>query len=107
MIDYLSKELLEAAIELKLKYKEIKAKLIKNTVNNALPGYKKWVIKKKETEPQYMKKNQLLLKMWEKNKKKQNIYGVALENKIGQQKSMHTDCDSEKSTFLKPLKKQK
>ena len=106
MIDYLSRELLEAVIELKLKYKEIKAKLIKNTVNNALPGYKKWVIKKKETEPQYMK-NQLLLKMWEKNKKKQNIYGVALENKIGQQKSMHTDCDSEKSTFLKPLKKQK
>ena len=69
LIDYLSRELLEAAIELKLKYKEIKAKLIKNTVNNALPGYKKWVIKKKETEPQYMKKNQLLLKMWEKNKK--------------------------------------
>ena len=47
LIDYLSRELLEAAIELKLKYKEIKAKLIKNTVNNALPGYKKWVIKKK------------------------------------------------------------
>ena len=69
LIDYLSRELLEAAIELKLKYKEIKAKLIKNTVDNALPGYKKWVIKKKETEPQYMKKNQLLLKMWEKNKK--------------------------------------
>ena len=42
-----------------------------------------------------------------KKQKKQNIYGVALENKIGQQKSMHTDCDSEKSTFLKPLKKQK
>ena len=30
--------------------------------------------------------------------------GVALENKIGQQKSTCVDCGSGKSTFLKPIK---
>ena len=30
-----------------------------------------------------------------------NIKGVALENKIGQQKSTYVDCSSKESTFLK------
>ena len=33
--------------------------------------------------------------------------GVALENKIGQQKLMCCDCGSKKSTFLKPIKPMK
>ena len=39
-----------------------------------------------------------------KRKQIKNIKGVALENKIGQQKSMCVDCGSRKSTFLKPIK---
>ena len=41
-----------------------------------------------------------------KRKQKDNkiIKGVALENKIGQQKSTCVKCDSKKSTFLKPIK---
>ena len=45
LIDDLSRELLEAVIGLKSKYKEVKAKLIKNIVKNVLPEYKKWVMK--------------------------------------------------------------
>ena len=41
LIDDLSRELLEAVIGLKSKYKEVKAKLIKNIVKNVLPEYKK------------------------------------------------------------------
>ena len=33
-----------------------------------------------------------------------NMRAVALENKIGQQKSTCADCDSKKSTFSKPIK---
>ena len=44
--DDLSRKLLEAAIELKSKYRKIKAKLIKKIVNNVLQEYKKWVITK-------------------------------------------------------------
>ena len=39
--DDLSRKLLEAAIELKSKYRKIKAKLIKKIVNNVLQEYKK------------------------------------------------------------------
>ena len=39
--------------------------------------------------------------------KKENIKGVALENKIGQEKSTWLVCDSKKSTFLKPIKNKK
>ena len=42
LIDDLSKELSEAVLEFKSKYKEVKAKLIKNTVKNVLPNYKEW-----------------------------------------------------------------
>ena len=35
------------------------------------------------------------------------IRGVALVNKIGQQKSTRFDCDSRKSTFSKPIKPNK
>ena len=38
------------------------------------------------------------------NKKNKNINGVALKNKIVQQTSICFDCDSKKSTFLKPIK---
>ena len=41
LIDDFSRELLEAVIGLKSKYKEVKAKLIKNIVKNVLPEYKK------------------------------------------------------------------
>ena len=44
--DDLSRKLLEAAIELKSKYRKIKAKLIKKIVNNVWQEYKKWVITK-------------------------------------------------------------
>ena len=46
LVDDLSKELWEAVIELKSKYKDIKAKLIKNVLNDVLPEYKKWLVKK-------------------------------------------------------------
>ena len=36
--------------------------------------------------------------------KNEHIEGVALENKIGQQKSTRVVCDSKQSTFLKPIK---
>ena len=41
LIDDLSRELLEALLELKSKYKEVKVKLIKNIVKNVLPEYRK------------------------------------------------------------------
>ena len=54
------------------------------------------------------KRIQLLCRVQKKKKKKEkNIKGVALENKIGQQKSTCIDCDSKKSTFLKRIKTKK
>ena len=44
------------------------------------------------------------LKCWGKKRKNEHIEGVALENKIGQQKSTLVVCDSKQSTFLKPIK---
>ena len=69
-------------------------------------GIKNEWLKKSKQNLSTWRKISYCLKCGEKKQKKQNIYGVALENKIGQQRSMHTDCDSEKSTFLKPMKKQ-
>ena len=43
MIDYLSRELLEAATEFKPKCKKEGSKLIKKIVKNVLPEYKKWL----------------------------------------------------------------
>ena len=44
-----------------------------------------------------------------KEKKNEEIKGVEIENKIGQQKSTCVVCDSKKLTFKKPItnKKQK
>ena len=39
-----------------------------------------------------------------KKRKNEHIEGVALENKIGQQKSTLAVCDSKQATFLKPIK---
>ena len=72
--------------------------------------YDKYYVKNKE-EPQYIKKEKntycLVCKKKTDNKK---VRRVALENKIGQQKSTCVDCGPKKSTFskpIKPLKKQK
>ena len=66
--------------------------------------YNKYRFKSKE-KPQYVKKEKntycLVCKKKTDNK---TIRGVALENKIGQQKSMCVDCDPEKSTFFKAIK---
>ena len=66
--------------------------------------YDKYYLKKKE-KPQYVKKKEntgcLVCKKKTDNK---NRKGIALENKVRQQKSMRVDCDSKKSTFLKPIK---
>ena len=42
--------------------------------------------------------------MWIKIKNK-NIKGVALENKIGQQKLIYANCESKQSTALKLVKR--
>ena len=53
LIDDLSRELLEAVIELKSKCKKDRSKLIKWVIKNVLPDYKKWLVnniwKRKET----------------------------------------------------------
>ena len=55
--------------------------------------------KNKETKPKYVKKEiRYCLKCGGKN---ENIIGIELENKIGQQKSTCVVCDSRKSTFFK------
>ena len=56
------------------------------------------------------KRRQLLCRVQKKkqtNKQKIYIIGVALENKIGPQKSTCVDYDSKKSTFLKRVKNKK
>ena len=62
------------------------------------------MIKNKETKPKYIKKENSYCLVCKKKTDNKNIKGVALENKIGQQKSICVDCDSKKSTFLKPIK---
>ena len=58
--------------------------------------------KNKETKPKYVKKEISYCLKCGRKTKNENIKGVALETKIGQQKSKCTVCDSRKSTFLKP-----
>ena len=69
--------------------------------------YGKYHFKSKE-KLKYVKKkrNQLLCRVQKKKNKtkNKNINGVALKNKIVQQTSICFDCDSKKSTFLKPIK---
>ena len=55
--------------------------------------------KNKETKPKYVKKEISYCLKCGRKTKNENIKGVALETKIGQQKSKYTVCDSRKSTF--------
>ena len=57
--------------------------------------YDKYRFKLKE-QPKYIKKETSYCVGC---RKKKNIKGVALENKIGQQKSICADCDSKDTTF--------
>ena len=57
--------------------------------------YDKYCFKSIE-KPKYLKKKTVIVQGAERKK---NIKGVALENKIGQQKLTCVDCDSKKSTF--------
>ena len=67
--------------------------------------YDKYCFKSKEKR-KYVKKEDSYCVGCRKKKKK-NINGVVLENKIRQQKSTCVDCDSKKSTFLKQVKNKK
>ena len=58
--------------------------------------YDKYRFKIRE-KPKYVKKYSYCVGFRKKKK------GVALTNKIGQQKSICVDCDSKKSTFLKQI----
>ena len=60
--------------------------------------------KKKETNPQYVKKTITYCLKCGKKTNKENIKEVELKNKIGQQKSTCVVCDSKKSTFLESIK---
>ena len=63
--------------------------------------YEKYRFKSKE-KPQYVKKKKKRYCLVCKKKTDNiTIRGVALKNKIGQQKSLCINCDSKKSTFLK------
>ena len=57
--------------------------------------YGKHCLKSKE-KPKYLKKKIVIV---QGAGRKKNIKGVALENKIGQQKLTCVDCDSKKPTF--------
>ena len=63
-----------------------------------LVEYDKSRFKSKE-KPKYIKKETSYRVGCRKKIKNKNIKGVALENKIGQQKSTCVVCDSKKSTF--------
>ena len=68
--------------------------------------YDKYRFKSKEKR-KYVKKEDSYCVGCRKKTKNKNIKGVALENKIGQQKSTYIDCDSKKSPFLKRVKNEK
>ena len=70
--------------------------------------YDKYRVKSKE-KPKYVKKEDSYCVGCRKTTTttKKNIKGVALEIKIGQQKSICVDCDFKKSTFLKGIKNKK
>ena len=69
--------------------------------------YDKYHFKSKE-KPKYIEKEtSYCVACRKKTKNKQNIKGVALENKVGQQKSTCVDCDFKKATFLKRVKNKK
>ena len=65
--------------------------------------YDKYATNKKK--PQYVKKKENTYRLvCRKKTDNKNMRAVALENKIGQQKSTCADCDSKKSTSSKPTK---
>ena len=57
----------------------------------------------KETKLKYVKKEISYCLKCGRKTKNENIKGVALKTKIGQQKSKCIVCDSRESTFLKPI----
>ena len=68
--------------------------------------YDKYRFKPKE-KPKYIKKETSYCVGFREKTKNKNIKGVALENKMGEQKSTCVGCDSKNSTFLKRVKNKK
>ena len=68
--------------------------------------YDKYRVKLKE-KLKYIKKENISCLVCEKKTDNENIKGVAVENKIGQQKPTYFDCDSKKINFFRTSKKQK
>ena len=69
--------------------------------------YNKYYLNTKE-KPLYVKnKENTYCLVCKKKTDNNNIKGVALETKIGQEKSTCIDCDSKKLTFSKPIKRKK
>ena len=62
--------------------------------------------KNKKTKPKYVKKENSWCLVCKKKTDNKNIKGVALENKIGQQKSICANFKSKK-TFLRRVKNKK
>ena len=58
-------------------------------------------------KPKYVKKEHSYCVGCRKKTINKNIKGVALENKIGQEKSTCVHCDSKKSSFSKRIKNKK
>ena len=67
--------------------------------------YDKYCFKLKQ-KPKYLKKEKNTA-YFVKRKQIRKTKGVALENKIHQQKSICAGCESKKSTFLKQVKNKK
>ena len=64
--------------------------------------------KKKTKKTKYIKKKTVIVYYVKKTTKKQEtINRLALENKIGQQKSIYADYESKKPTFLQQVKNRK
>ena len=68
--------------------------------------YHKYRVKLKE-KLKYIKKENISCLVCEKKTDNENIKGVAVENKIGQQKPTYFDCGFIKLTFLERVKNKK
>ena len=85
-------------------------KYIKYFIEKILPTlskiveYHKYHFKPKGKPKYGKKKEKTYCLVCKKKADNKNIKEVALENKIGQQKSTCVDCSSKESTFLKPIK---
>ena len=74
LIDDLSRELLEAAIEFKPKCKKEGSKLIRKIVKNVLPEYKKWLVNnmwKKGSTAYFVKRKEIIKKNYRSSISKQ------------------------------------